>query len=78
MPTPASLRKRRSQGLTPDEKKDRRLRELYGLTLRQYRIMEFQQKGLCKICFRKPKTMPLQVDHDHKKPKRVRGILCFT
>jgi len=67
---------RSTKSLTKDEKKDKYLREQYGLTLRQYKIMEFQQKGRCKICFRLPKEggMPLVVDHDHK-DKRVRGLL---
>lgn len=68
--------KARSKELSPEEKKDRRLRELYGLTLKQYREMEFQQKGRCKICLRLPKPggAPLFVDHDHK-TGRVRGLL---
>jgi len=63
-------------GLTPEEKKDKYLREQYGLTYRQYKEMLFQQKGLCKICLRPPKPggMPLVVDHDHRSG-RVRGLL---
>lgn len=59
-------------------KKDKYLQSTYGLTLAQYRKMEFDQKGLCKICFRAPKPggLPLHVDHDHRKG-RVRGLLCY-
>ena len=64
--------------LTKAEKKDRYLRAQYNLTLKQYRQMEFEQKGRCKICFRLPKEggLPLRVDHDHV-TKRVRGLLCY-
>jgi hypothetical protein len=67
-----------TRALTRDEKKDRRLRELYGLTLKQYRMMEYDQKGLCKICMRPPKNggLPLLTDHCHK-TGRVRGLLCY-
>ena len=61
-----------------DQRKDQYLRRTYGLTLTQFRKMEFEQKGLCKICLRKPKPgKSLHVDHDHKPPHRVRGLLCF-
>ena len=64
--------------LSKEEKKDRYLRGQYGLTLNQYRTMEFEQKGRCKICLRLPKVggLPLRVDHCHK-TKRVRGLLCY-
>jgi hypothetical protein len=56
--------------------RDRRLRQKYGLTLAQYDEMLRRQKGVCKICERPPKTLPLHVDHDHP-TGRVRGLLCF-
>ena len=60
-----------------DQRKDQYLRRRYGLTLTQFRTMEFEQKGLCKICLRKPKPgKSLHVDHDHR-TGRVRGLLCF-
>ena len=64
--------------LSKSEKRDKYLQATYGLTLRQYRKMEFAQKGLCKICLRPPKPggVPLMVDHDHKS-KRVRGLLDY-
>lgn len=64
--------------LSPEERKDKYLKERYGLSYRQYKEMLFQQKGLCKICLRPPKAggLPLRVDHDHKGANRVRGLLC--
>ena len=61
-----------------DQTKDLTLQRLYGLTLKQYKQMLFNQKGLCKICLRAPKFggLPLRVDHDHKN-HRVRGLLCY-
>ena len=79
----AASPKRRLKGelkgeLTPEERKDKYLKERYGLSYRQYKEMLFQQKGLCKICLRPPKAggLPLRVDHDHKN-HRVRGLLCY-
>ena len=73
------MRKRSAPVLHKEEKKDRYLREKYGLTLKQYRQMEFDQKGRCKICLRLPKAggAPLHTDHDHGKSQRVRGLLCW-
>ena len=74
--TQPSSRKRTA--LTPAQKRDKYLRETYGLTLRQDLEMEFLQKGRCKICLRLPKPggRPLMIDHDHK-DGRVRGKLCY-
>ena len=74
MSTPVRSRK---PALTRAQKKDKYLREQYGLTLAQWKKMEFDQKGLCKICLRPPKLggLPLRTDHDHKS-QRVRGLLC--
>lgn len=57
--------------------RDRRLRRKYGITLAQYNRMLKAQGGVCKLCGRPPKKLPLAVDHDHA-TKRVRGLLCFT
>lgn len=43
-------------------------------TVKQYRVMEKRQRGLCAICRKKPKGR-LHVDHDHRTGK-VRGLLC--
>lgn len=50
----------------------------YGITIAQYEKMLALQGGVCKICGRPPKTVRLAVDHDHKAPHRVRGLLCRT
>lgn len=75
----ATLKRSRKPAPTPEERKDKYLREQYGLTYRQYKEMLFLQKGLCKICLRPPKEggLPLRVDHDHKGNHRVRGLLCY-
>ena len=68
----------KAPALTKAQKKDKYLREQYGLTYEQFKQMEFDQKGLCKICLRAPKPggAPLCVDHDHK-TGRVRGLICY-
>lgn len=69
---------KRSKEATKAQVRAAYLMREYGLTPEQDRAMEFQQKGLCKICFRPPKPggLPLRIDHDHK-TKRVRGKLCY-
>lgn len=64
--------------LTRDEKRDKYLREKYGISLAIYRQMLALGGGACWLCRRKPKatSRPLNVDHDHK-TGRVRGLLCF-
>lgn len=59
------------------EQKEKFLKVTYGLTLAQYNQMLADQNGVCKICARPPKTMPLVVDHDHR-TGRCRGRLCFN
>lgn len=56
-------------------KRDKYLRQTYGLTEAQYVYMEKVHKGKCWICKRLPKRR-LNVDHDHKS-EIVRGLLCF-
>jgi len=34
-----------------------------------------KQNGCCAICFAKPKTRKLDLDHDHRLMK-IRGLLC--
>lgn len=57
--------------------RDRYLRRTYGITEAQYDEMLEAQHGVCALCFRPPKSRRLHVDHDHKPPYRVRGLLCF-
>lgn len=52
------------------------LKRKYGLTLREYEIMNDSQNGYCAICGKKNKTgWNLAVDHNHKTGK-IRGLLC--
>jgi len=57
-------------------KRDRYLRNKYGITEAIYKKMLEVCSGCCWICKRKPKNGPLNVDHDHK-TGQVRGLLCF-
>jgi len=50
------------------------LKHRYGITIEEYEQMEKEQKGVCKICKKKPEGH-LHVDHSHK-TKKVRGLLC--
>lgn len=67
--------------LAPEPCKPERKRYLmktYGLKPSQYERMRQRGKGACWICRRLPKPgRRLHVDHDHKPPNRVRGLLCF-
>lgn len=67
----------------PEQKKDRYLQRLYGITLEQYRQMLNNQNGVCAICNQPETTINkrgncvqyLAVDHNHQTGK-VRGLLC--
>ena len=54
------------------------LKNRYGLTVEEYDAMLSASEGGCWICgyMPKPGGRRLAVDHDHKKPKHIRGILC--
>jgi hypothetical protein len=62
---------------------NRKNRHLYGLTTEQVLAMIATQGGRCAAC-RREFSIPVQgngplcpnVDHDHRKVKYVRGILC--
>jgi hypothetical protein len=56
-------------------RRDQALRRQYGIGVLEYEKMLTEQKGGCRICFRKPGKTPLHVDHCHK-TGRVRGLLC--
>lgn len=50
----------------------------YGITKDEYRLLYFQQAGVCAICHKPERTERntlLSVDHDHV-TNRVRGLLC--
>jgi hypothetical protein len=53
-----------------------KLRTKYGITLEQYDKALGEQGGVCAICLKPPKKNRLAVDHLHKPPYRVRGLLC--
>lgn len=64
------------------KQKDSTLREKYGITLDDYKILWENQQGKCKICddfrglFEEPKRQ-LVVDHCHKNGQ-IRGLLCMA
>lgn len=53
-----------------------RLKRLYGITPEQFDKMMQAQGGVCAVCGKPPKTLRLNIDHDHVS-KKVRGLLCF-
>lgn len=69
---------------SPDRQNNRlkamkcRLLKKFGMTMEQYRAMELEQGGVCKICGKPPtgRYTVLSVDHDHV-TNRVRGLLCM-
>ena len=66
---------------TADKRRERRWREMYGLTPKEYERMNEQQDGLCAICggnrVRSDSDGSLVVDHDHA-TGAVRALLCGT
>lgn len=64
------------------QKKNQRLKRLYGITLKQYEELLKLQKGVCFLCGNPPKGTHssgrphiLHVDHCHTTGK-VRSLLC--
>lgn len=55
--------------------KNTRLKNDFGITLVEYKLMFEKQNGQCAICFKPPKRKNLAVDHCHKSGK-IRGLLC--
>ncbi len=64
----------------PDARRERGLRERYGITSVEYEFLLGKQGGRCAICQRLPRTQRLAVDHDHTLHGKasVRGLLCMT
>ena len=54
--------------------RDKRLKEIYGISLTAYNTMYDKQKGVCKICH-EPSNKTFAVDHCHTTGE-VRGLLC--
>lgn len=58
-------------------KRDKYLRNKYGISLNEYNLIFIQQNGGCAICEGKPKPgKNLNVDHNHQSGA-VRGLLCY-
>jgi hypothetical protein len=65
----------RRRAVTAVPERDYKLRLAYGLSLAEYdRLLEWQGGG-CAICGG-TSGRRLHVDHDHKNPRQVRGLLC--
>lgn len=63
--------------MTPaDRARERRLLNLYGLTIADYDALLDFQNGTCAICDRPPGKTRLHVDHDHM-TRWTRGLLCY-
>ena len=63
-------------------KRQRRIKDQYGITLEDYDQMFEQQNGVCAICHKSETALSqfggvrrLAVDHNHK-TGQVRGLLC--
>jgi len=56
--------------------RQRHLKNKYGLTEEQYEKLAARYEGRCWICQKVPKGR-LQVDHSHKPPFEIRGLLCW-
>jgi hypothetical protein len=57
------------------QRRKKRIKCDYGLTLEQYEEMWIAQGGKCAICGKDSPSRLLCVDHDHETGK-VRGLLC--
>lgn len=71
-----SLQKREYRKENKDAVKCSKLRQSFGITLKEYNKILEEQNGLCAICERKCVSgKKLAVDHCHKTGK-IRGLLC--
>ena len=61
--------------MSPRRRAPRRNRDL-DFSEDDYTLMLDAQGGRCAICGATPKTRRLHVDHEHRPPYRVRGLLC--
>lgn len=66
----------------PDKLKNNQLKRKFGITLEDYNLRLFNQKGCCAICnthhtiIHEKTGKSLHVDHCHTTGK-VRGLLCY-
>lgn len=70
---------RAPQKRTPEQRRDSKLKNLYGIGVENYDFLYERQQGLCAIC-KKPEKVEgrrLAVDHNHS-TGQVRGLLCTT
>lgn len=78
--------KRRISSMEPSDvkraRKDARLKHKFGISAKQYDIINSEQGGLCAICGKEEETIDwygersLAVDHNHDTGK-IRGLLCY-
>jgi len=62
---------------TPEKRRQYSLKQLYGITVEEYKEMHVKQGGVCAICSGTNKSgKPLFVDHCHESGK-VWGLLCM-
>lgn len=70
---------RRNNYPSPEERRQRKLKDKYGLTVERYDQLMAEQDGACAICgVAGPEAArwgKLVVDHDHETGE-VRGLLC--
>ncbi len=69
----------RLERMTPKaqlERRRRKLKRAYGLTIEQHDAMLLEQEGRCAICCIEITLETLATDHDHSS-KQVRGLLCI-
>lgn len=71
--------KKQNRKIDPNKYKHRKLKERYGISLKEYEKLLEKQKHKCLICEKhKSKfNIALAVDHCHKTNK-IRGLLCFN
>jgi Recombination endonuclease VII len=60
-----------------DRAADARYKKAYGKSLAWYNEQLAKQGGVCAVCGRPPKKNRLAVDHNHRQPNIIRGLLCM-
>jgi len=57
---------------------DKTLQPTYGITCDDYHLLLALQHGVCGVCGGRPRRWRLVVDHGHKPPYAIRGLVHFT